>query len=52
MNHSTDDLNSSELQAFAQENDVPHLIPVRSLSDSGMFRQNQNRAKASIEDRP
>jgi CHAT domain-containing protein/Tfp pilus assembly protein PilF len=28
------------------------LIPIRSLSDSGLFRQNRNCAKASIEDRP
>jgi hypothetical protein len=40
------------LETFAQQNDVPHLIPIRSLSDSGMFRQNRNRAKALIEDRP
>jgi hypothetical protein len=27
------------LEGLAQENSVPHLIPIRSLSDSGMFRQ-------------
>jgi hypothetical protein len=33
------------LEAFAQQNNVAHLIPIRSLSDSDMFRQNRNCAK-------
>ena len=51
MNHSTADLNSSELETFAQQNDVPYLIPIRSLSDSGIAKI-EIALKALIEDRP